>query len=354
MNQNQIQTTAGAGLALNHYAPEKLQVIKNTVAKGATNDELEMFLTLAGRYQLDPFLKEIWFIKRAKKQKIYGSNGRYEWDYKRLQNGEIDYSDAETVIMTSRDGYLKAARKQPDFIGLRASEIKAGDNFSYDPVEQEIQHKITGKRGQVVGAWAIAKAKNREDVVIYVDYDEYKKGTNNAVFDKYPSAMIKKVAEVLALKRQFGLNGLVTKEEMSADYDLENVGDTVEREPDLQEITTAGDREKREKNFKKLPEEYTQKPKPTAEEILKKDWINLAERVKDLRDELGITQDDLINAAEAILQLSRNPTNWTIKELRQVKNLLQDEIKKMTQQQNQDNPDEELLMRSFEEANPGV
>lgn len=348
-NQNQLQPTTQGGLTLNGYSQEKLAVIKNTVAKGATNDELEMFLTLAGRYNLDPFLKEIWFIKRAKKKKIYGPNGRYDWDYPRHPNGEIDYTDAETLIMSSRDGYLKAARMQREFIGLRASEVKAGDNFSFDPVTQEISHKITGKRGPVTGAWAIAKAEGREDVVVYVDYDEYKTGTNNAVFDKYPSAMIKKIAEVLALKRQFGLNGLLTKEEMSADYDLENAGQTLQTEVDPITEQQANQQDQREKNLKPLPDKYQ---KPTANEILKKDWLKLAERVKELRDELGINQEQLIDAAEAIFQLDRNPANWSIKELRQVKNLLQDEIKKITDPEQNQAPDPDEIIKSFEEANP--
>jgi phage recombination protein Bet len=345
---NRPATTNGAGMALNAYSPEKLAVIKNTVAKGATNDELEMFLTLAGRYNLDPFLKEIWFIKRAKKQKKWNNNGREYWDYPRLQNGEIDYTNAETVIMTSRDGYLKAARQERDFIGLRASEIKEGDNFSYDPVTQEIQHKITGKRGAVTGAWAIAKAEGREDVVIYVDFDEYKAGTGNAVFDKYPSAMIKKIAEVLALKRQFGLNGLLTKEEMSADYDVS----AAEKGPELIDYKPEPEKQPdTQAQNKEQPSGSAGQNRTSADEIKKKDWLKLAERVRDLRDELGITQEQLIEAVERTLGLSTNPVDWDLKQLRQVKNFLQDELKRIDPLPPKPaDPATEEILRSFEES----
>ena len=41
----------------------KLDLIKRTVARGATNDEFQMFMHRANIYKLDPILKEIWFIK---------------------------------------------------------------------------------------------------------------------------------------------------------------------------------------------------------------------------------------------------------------------------------------------------
>src|SRR5699024_9450976 len=39
----------------------------------------------------------------------------------------------------------------------------------------------------------------------------------NKVWNKYPSAMIQKVAETFVLKRAFGINGLVTKEELQTE-----------------------------------------------------------------------------------------------------------------------------------------
>jgi hypothetical protein len=43
-------------------------------------------------------------------------------------------------------------------------------------------------------------------------YSEYRK--SSGVWSQYPSAMISKVAEVLALKRSFAINGVVTEEEI--------------------------------------------------------------------------------------------------------------------------------------------
>jgi phage recombination protein Bet len=183
--------------------PEKVELIKRTVAKGATDDELEMFLYLASRYNLDPFLKEIWCIKRAKKD----------------ERGNYDYANAPAVIMTSRDGYLKIAQSDPDFDGLKAFVVREGDVFEIDAQEDKVIHKFGAKRGKIIGAWAMCSHKKRKPAICFVDFNEY--NANTEVWRKYPSAMIQKVAEVFVLKRQFNINGLVTQEEMSLPEPME-------------------------------------------------------------------------------------------------------------------------------------
>ena len=176
-NNNQIRT---------NYNKEQVELIKNTVAKGATDDELKMFLYLAKQYNLDPFKNEIWFVK---------------------YNGK-------TNIMTSRDGYLKYAQMNDEFEGLISFVVREGDEFEIDAAEYKIKHKFGAKRGPILGAWARCDRKGKKPFIAYVDFQEYNKKNNT--WNTYPSAMIQKVAEVFVLKRAFGINGLVTKEEIDA------------------------------------------------------------------------------------------------------------------------------------------
>ncbi|MFB5192693.1 phage recombination protein Bet [Alicyclobacillus fastidiosus] len=189
------------GGSLQQFSREQIDTIKRTVAKGVTDAELEMFLTLCARYQLDPFLKEIWCYKRQKK----GPNGQY-----------VDDPNAPAIIMTSRDGYLKVAQRDENFDGLKSFVVREGDDFEIDAINDTVKHKFGSKRGKIIGAWAICYHKTRRPVICFVDHNEYNAGSQ--VWNKYPSAMIQKVAEGFALKRQFGISGLVTHEEMQSDF----------------------------------------------------------------------------------------------------------------------------------------
>ena len=172
-----------------NFDETKIDLIRNTVAKGASDDELQMFLHLAGQYNLDPFKKEIWFVK-------YGG---------------------QTTIMTSRDGYLKYAQMNPEFEGLMSFVVKEGDVFEIDASEYKITHKFGTKRGNILGAWARCDRTGKKPFITYVEFSEYNK--NNNVWRTYPSAMIQKVAESFVLKRAFGINGLVTNEELGVKED---------------------------------------------------------------------------------------------------------------------------------------
>ncbi|MET3508437.1 phage recombination protein Bet [Halalkalibacter oceani] len=281
--------TTGGG-ALLHFSPEKIKVIKNTVAKGATDDELEMFLHLAERYQLDPFAKEIWFVKRPKKEKDSKGN----WDYKRLPNGEIDYEGVDPVIMTSRDGYVKVAQSDAEFEGLNSFEVRANDTFHFNPMTGDIKHEIGSKRGSITGAWAICKRKGREPAIAVVDFDEYKKAAGkNPVWDSYPSAMIRKVAEVIVLKRQFNISGLVTQEEMPAQYNMEYD----------------------DPNIKRLYPKHTHKQ--TAIDV-DDEWKRLSAEVKELRDELGLEKEQMESIALFELGIDSDPKKWSLSDIQKM------------------------------------
>lgn len=188
------------------YAAEMVETIKNTVAKGATTSELMMFLSVANKYDLDPFLHEIYYVKMGEGEKEQGT------------------------IMTSRDGYAKIAKREQDFLKCQSMEVRENDKFNMSFSFGEltnIEHSFSHMdRGKIVGAYAVLKTKSGNDLATYVTRDEY--DTGKSAWKKYKSAMIKKVAENEVYKKFADVNGLSAFESMPSDFTLETNEDTVE------------------------------------------------------------------------------------------------------------------------------
>lgn len=175
------QKPTSSVLQVYNYSTKQLQAIKDTVAKGASDSEFEMLMYLANRYQLDPILKEIFYSSQMK------------------------------TIMTSRDGYLKIAHRDPAFKGMQSMAVCENDDFELDVVNCSVKHKFgKGDRGKVIGAWAIVYKEGMKPQLAWAATPEYK---NNNPAWKYVSAMSCKCAENFALKRAFSISGLVTQEE---------------------------------------------------------------------------------------------------------------------------------------------
>ena len=140
------------------------------------------------------------------------------------------------MIITTRDGYLKVSMKDPSYNGVNSGVVKEGDVFENDPVNGVLKHTFGEKRGKIIAGWAVAKAKDRPIIVI-ADFDEYFNANNSSlVWRGYPSAMIQKVAEISAMKRQFNITGLVGAEEMATSVEI-----TFDETPEVPVDTETGE-----------------------------------------------------------------------------------------------------------------
>lgn len=169
----------------------EIGLIMRNCTIGATQSELMTFLYLCAQYDLDPLKKEMYFIK--------GKDG------------------SKPIMMTSRDGYLKIALRSTEFDGIEADTVYIDDKLTKRPdasfcIEYGEGH-MKFDRTKLMGAFCNVFRKDMSKATsVFVSMKDYDKGAN--MWNKYPNAMIIKIAESQALKRAFALSGLVTEEEI--------------------------------------------------------------------------------------------------------------------------------------------
>lgn len=168
------------------YTSENIAVIANSVAKGTNPTELAYFLNVAKSTGLNPFTKQIWCYKDNKNN---------------------------LIIMAGRDGFLSIAQKDKRWNGMTSTEFYSNDHFEVDVINGIIDHKPNFKdRGQLIGAYAFIKPKGIEQATFeYANLKDYDKG--QFIWNSHKNEMIKKVAEIHALKKAFGIGGLYCEEE---------------------------------------------------------------------------------------------------------------------------------------------
>ena len=184
-------TTALARIAqATGYDAEKVELIKDTIARGASDDELMLFLHLAQRSGLDPFSRQIYLIERR-------ANVNGEWKTTRQPQTGID---GLRLIADRTDRY--APGRQP--------------SYTYDAA------------GGLVTATAYVKKFVRgewHEIAATAHYDEYvqrkKDGQPNQMWAEKPHIMLTKCAEALALRRAFPaeMSGLYTADEIRSGAD---------------------------------------------------------------------------------------------------------------------------------------
>lgn len=173
-------------------------LVKNTVAKGATDTEFQLLVYTANKYKLDPLLREIWCVKRN--------------------------ANDPALIFTSRDGFYKVAQRSGKLDGINSG-------VAFDD------------KGALVTAWAEVWVKGsshsfREEVYLA----EYK--GNSPIWNKMPITMLKKVAEIHALKKAFNISGMYGEEEADSMIDtviekpksIESVAEEKEKERVMKHI----------------------------------------------------------------------------------------------------------------------
>ena len=206
MNTAVATTSAPRELAAS-WTPEQIDLIKSTIAPGATDDELKLFLYQAKRLGLDPLTKQVHAVKR------------WDGEQKRMV----------MAIQTSIDGMRVIAQRTGEYAGQAAAQwCDASGNW------MDIWVKTTAPAGAMVGVYKTGIERPFVGVARYDSYVQRKKnGEPNKFWATMPDVMLAKCAESLALRKAFpnDLGDLYSDDEMAAADNHEPI-DITPQEPE--------------------------------------------------------------------------------------------------------------------------
>ncbi len=162
--------------------PEDIETLRATIARGATDSEMGLFVQVCQRLRLDPFARQIYLVKRP---------------------------GQPASIQVSIDGFRVVAERSGEYEGQTAPQW-CGDDGEWRDV-------WLSKSPPVAARCGVYRRGFREPLVRVAKLDAYKQP--GPFWQKMPEHMLSKVAEALALRAAFphDLSGVYAPEEMGAE-----------------------------------------------------------------------------------------------------------------------------------------
>lgn len=186
--QNGKQIIQSEGQQLTNYSPQQVELIKQTVCKGATDDEFMVFLHICRHLRLDPLMKQIYSIPR--------------------RSG----NDTIRTTQVSIDGLRAIAERTGRWMPGRKA------TFTFDKEGNLEKATAYVLRLDVNGHY-----QEIEEDADLKEYQQSYNGRPQGLWASKPKVMLAKCAEARALRRAFPteLTGTYTHDEMPTEVHIE-------------------------------------------------------------------------------------------------------------------------------------
>lgn len=190
---------------LSVFSPEDVKLIRDTICKGADENEFKLFLYQAQKTGLNPLARQIFAVKR--------------WDGKLKREA--------MAIQVSIDGFRLIAERSGHYAG-QVGPYWCGEDGEWHDVWLSSKPPVAARVGALRNdfkepCWGVAR------------FDAYaqrtKEGGLTSMWAKMGDVMVAKCAEALALRKAFPqeLSGLYTSDEMEQAQAADNEVKSVEK-----------------------------------------------------------------------------------------------------------------------------